>query len=825
MPGSGSVASALYEVLAVSPPDDRLSTSIRRLTVGIVLLNTFALALSFLPGFGSVAISVVIVVETVSTAVFAGEYALRLWSAPADPRYRGRLRFALRPLSIVDLLAVVPLFGAPFAASRDSLLHVLRLGWIVRHLKLARILRYRPVLRGAEALVEAPAERLRQIREGLAGAREHDFARVQQQVRAAVRRSVEITRQPRSRATGDSAAGSPAVDATTSSLLGLLDGLEAGLVGAGELRGSGEVVAAAYRESASVFDAAPLTASVEIALEAERVGRKSVPLRDIGRHHFAALAAEADRLSESQEPLYRADVRNELARVRTALTDASSASDSADGDVALNHAIDLLRDVDAPARLAWDTLLFLFEEEHRGRLQLVRTDVERHGHPSFRAGRAWRWLARRLNTTLHARELTIRLWSTVVRHYRETTTSLARSVRLTLLRLGILKPTIREMLLALDEARLDDVRERGLPADYLAHFDVSTPRDDGLWIGFDDELARIRGAIDRWNRRQPTSFIVHGHRGVGKTTLVLQARGLFADAPLTHELLTQKLATVDALVEHLCKRLDLPGGTSGEALADALLAGPRRAILLDDVHHLFFRTIGGLEAVRYLFWLIARTNPHLFWGISLDTSGYKFLAHAMPLGELFHLHVNLDERTSDDLRRLIMARHNRSGASLHYVRDKRNERAFRRRMKALRQQSRGARAHPQEALERVFFDGLTQASAGNVLVATFYWLRSLRIADDDRYHVEPFEPLDLSLIWEFSDDHAFILAALLQHGSLTAAELARILDVDRIAVRLDLEILGNLNVLQVHLPSDTFRVNPVVQRTVCDVLQARHLLA
>ncbi len=822
MQRSESVASTVYEVLAVRPPDDGVSDAVRRLTVAVVLLNTLALVAYGVGIAAPAALWIVAVVETLSTAVFGAEYALRLWSAPADPTFRGRLRFVLRPLSLVDLAAVVPLFLSLFAPSPDVMLRILRVGWVVRHLKLLRHFRARRLARGADALTASATERLARVRERLAEAREGDFTRVQQRVRAAVRRGIELARPQRAR----SAAAAPTTVATPlPALLALLDELEADLSDPARLRGPAEIVAGAYRESAVVFDDAPEAAPVDVALEGGRTGRKSVPLRGIGQHHFGTLGARADRVLETKDPLYLPDVRGELARVRSAVNDAMQSDEAADADVALNRAIDLLRDVDAPVRLAWDTLLFQFEDEHRARLQLVRTDVARYGHPSYRAGRAWRWLVRRVNATLRARELTVRLWTTIVRLYREGVGSATRAVRLTLLRLGVLKPPIHEMLLALDEARLESVRERGLPADYLAHFDVSTPRDDGLWIGFDDELVRIRSAHERWNRRQIASFVVYGHRGVGKTTLLHQARNqLLADGSLSHVTIDRKLTTTDALVAHLAAEL-APGVAGGaDGLAEALLAGPRRAVFLDDVHHLFFRTIGGLDAVRSLFWLIAKTNHHLFWGISLDTSGYELLAHAMPLAELFHLHVSLDERTSDDLRRLIMTRHNRSGVSLHYLRDKRNEKAFRRRMKALRQRNRSAQAHPQEALELIFFDQLAAASKGNVVVAAFYWLRSLRVADEDRYHVEPFEPLDLSLLWESSEDQAFILAALLQHGTLTATELGRVLDVDPIGVRLDLEILSNLNVLQSQVATDTFRMNPVVQKTVCDVLRARNLL-
>jgi len=79
--------------------------------------------------------------ETTFALVFATEYLARLWSCAEDPRYRGlrgRLRFALTPAALVDLLALTPLFFAAIG-SEAFVLRVLRL---VRILRLARIGRY-----------------------------------------------------------------------------------------------------------------------------------------------------------------------------------------------------------------------------------------------------------------------------------------------------------------------------------------------------------------------------------------------------------------------------------------------------------------------------------------------------------------------------------------------------------------------------------------------------------------------------------------------------------------------------------------------------------
>src|SRR5207244_291073 len=81
--------------------------------------------------------------ETVSVVIFSVEYLARLWACTASPRFAhplwGRLRFALTPLAIIDLLAVLP-FYMPFLHDHVDLRFVrgVRLVRLLRLFKLAR---------------------------------------------------------------------------------------------------------------------------------------------------------------------------------------------------------------------------------------------------------------------------------------------------------------------------------------------------------------------------------------------------------------------------------------------------------------------------------------------------------------------------------------------------------------------------------------------------------------------------------------------------------------------------------------------------------------
>ena len=113
--------------------------------IALIVTNVLAVTLQSVPEIGRRYAAVFAAFETFSIGFFTVEYVLRLWTAPEDPRYAGlflgRLRYALRPLMIVDFLAFAPAYFLPLTSVLDT--RVLRFFRLLRLLKIAR---YSPAL-------------------------------------------------------------------------------------------------------------------------------------------------------------------------------------------------------------------------------------------------------------------------------------------------------------------------------------------------------------------------------------------------------------------------------------------------------------------------------------------------------------------------------------------------------------------------------------------------------------------------------------------------------------------------------------------------------
>ena len=130
----------------------RLPQVIAGALVTLILVNVVAAVFETVPSLELEYARVFRDIETISLAIFAIEYIVRLWASVEHPRARGRpswrarLAYAATPAAIVDLIAIAPFFVDAFTD-----VHV-RVIVLIRLLRLFKLARYST---GFQSLFEA----------------------------------------------------------------------------------------------------------------------------------------------------------------------------------------------------------------------------------------------------------------------------------------------------------------------------------------------------------------------------------------------------------------------------------------------------------------------------------------------------------------------------------------------------------------------------------------------------------------------------------------------------------------------------------------------
>jgi len=131
----------VYAIVNETPTSGELHHIFDFFIVAWVIISVSAVILESVQSINYYLHTEFIILDIISVAVFSTEYLMRMYSCTEDPKYqswlKGRLENAVRPTSIIDLLAILPFY-------LESILHhlfdlrFLRVFRLMRLLKLAR---------------------------------------------------------------------------------------------------------------------------------------------------------------------------------------------------------------------------------------------------------------------------------------------------------------------------------------------------------------------------------------------------------------------------------------------------------------------------------------------------------------------------------------------------------------------------------------------------------------------------------------------------------------------------------------------------------------
>lgn len=155
-----SIRLRVHQLLELARPGDHASRAVDAFIVALIVLNVVAMIVSTVQPIRERFAGVFTGLEAFSLAAFFVEYVLRMWSITAHPRYaspvRGRLRYVLTPLALIDLLALVPVI-LPFLGVD---LRVVRAARLFRLFRLGKLVRYSRALQLFGRVIRAKRDEL-----------------------------------------------------------------------------------------------------------------------------------------------------------------------------------------------------------------------------------------------------------------------------------------------------------------------------------------------------------------------------------------------------------------------------------------------------------------------------------------------------------------------------------------------------------------------------------------------------------------------------------------------------------------------------------------
>lgn len=150
-----------YEVIEKATPGDLASRVFDIAIMTLIFTNIIAVIFETVSSIAAYMMPFFRAFEFISVIIFTIEYLLRLWSCTADMKFKdpikGRIRFALTPLAIVDLMAILP-FYLPMLIPFD--LRFVRILRLIRMFRIFKIGRYSDSMKVLGKVLKAKKEEL-----------------------------------------------------------------------------------------------------------------------------------------------------------------------------------------------------------------------------------------------------------------------------------------------------------------------------------------------------------------------------------------------------------------------------------------------------------------------------------------------------------------------------------------------------------------------------------------------------------------------------------------------------------------------------------------
>jgi len=355
-----------------------------------------------------------------------------------------------------------------------------------------------------------------------------------------------------------------------------------------------------------------------------------------------------------------------------------------------------------------------------------------------------------------------------------------------------------------------------LPYVYQRLFSNLQLQDKRIFIGREQEIAKLTKAITYWSNNQISSVMLIGEKGSGTSSLVnIAIQNHSQSIKVYRKEISGTIYKEEDLLKLLLNILKLDNVKNFDELIETLNnSNESTIIIIENIEDFFLRIVDGFKAINKLLEIITSTNTKVLWITTCNNFSWQYLKKVINIDDYFIFNIHLEELDHNIIEEIILSRHHISGYDLVFIPTPEIEKQ----KSFIKMDDK----EKQKYLKDNYFENLKILTSNNIAVALFLWLRSIAEADEEKIQVSTKLELDFSFLNKLSNPKLFSLMAIILHDGVSYEEHSLIFNMSQKSSQMLLATLSDDGII--FRKGDSYKVNFQLYKPIINLLKDKNIL-
>lgn len=355
---------------------------------------------------------------------------------------------------------------------------------------------------------------------------------------------------------------------------------------------------------------------------------------------------------------------------------------------------------------------------------------------------------------------------------------------------------------------------QNLPQNYKRLYELNVAEMQ-FFVNRDKEIKEIQKSFTNWTKNRFVTCAIIGEKGCGITSTINAFLNTIPHTETIRGELHEKIFTKEEYIKYFNSLLKTKNITTNKELIDHLNeTQSAKIIILENLHHMFLKKVGGFESIKMLFELISYTTKKVLWIGVFTPKIWNFLDKTISISNYFTSEIFMEPLSHDQIKEIITKRNEYENLKIEFLPKEES-------LKTAIFEKLGDE-EKQSFLDDKFFKQLHKLSNGNISLALLYWIRSIQKIDKSMIYIKEIDNFEYSFIKNLSSEALFALQAIILHDGLTLHDFSIVMNKPLEDCRnMLMPMLEKGLLIQ---PHKKYNINPAIYKHILDYLSSKNYI-